>query len=172
VSEDDFGNYLANVAERDIDLLLMEEFHISGDFVSWFCGLVGMGGAMFDGAWHSVSDSDGETDLLLRVLADDRRTGILIENKIAAPEQSTQAERYHLRGIRSREAGRVDDFITVICAPDRYLGRLPETSAYQHKIAYEQIAAWFGQQPDARARWRHRIFCEAIDQSRRATPCW
>jgi hypothetical protein len=35
-SDDGFGRCLASVAERDIDLLLMEEFYVSDDFVAWF----------------------------------------------------------------------------------------------------------------------------------------
>jgi len=97
--------YLASVAERDIDLLLMEEFHASKKFVKWFCREVGLYGISPADAWHSVSDTDGESDLLVRVLRDEQRIGILIENKIAAPEQDRQAERYHIRGIKCREYG-------------------------------------------------------------------
>lgn len=52
IMRDGFGSYLATVQERDIDLLLMEEFHISADFVDWFCQQVGEVGGQFDGAWH------------------------------------------------------------------------------------------------------------------------
>ena len=38
----DFGRYLASVTERDIDLLLLEEFHVSNDFVGWFCSELGL----------------------------------------------------------------------------------------------------------------------------------
>lgn len=166
-NSNDIGRYLSSVAERDIDLLLMEEFHISDAFVGWFAQLVGEGGATPDGAWHSLSDTDGETDLLLRVRCGNERIGILIENKVGAPEQDAQAERYHLRGIRSREAGKFDRFVTVMCAPSRYLSGLPETSAYQFRIAYEEIAEWFAQFPDRRSQWRLEIMREAIEQGRR-----
>jgi hypothetical protein len=106
--EEDFGRYLLTVEERDIDLLLMEEFHVSSAFVSWFAVQVRVGDATFAGAWHSVSDTDGETDLLLRVVSGGTRTAILIQNKVAAPEQSRQDERYHIRGARSRDAGLLD----------------------------------------------------------------
>ena len=163
----DFGRYLATVAERDIDLLLMEEFHISDDFVAWFCGQVGLHNVSPTGAWHSLSDTDGESDLVLRVIKEGRRIGVLIENKVAAPEQDLQAERYHLRGIKSREEGKLDDYVTVMCAPRRYLDGLRPTSVYQYRVSYEQIAAWFGTQPGRRAAWRRHIMEEAIDQGRR-----
>jgi len=163
----DFGRYLANVTERDIDLLLMEEFHISDDFVAWFCGELGLRDFSPDGAWHSLSDTDGESDLLLRVVKGRQRIGILIENKVGAPEQDLQAERYHLRGIRSREQGKLDDYVTVMCAPTCYLDALSPNSAYQHRVSYEQIAEWFSKQQGRRAAWRHQIMLEAIDQGRR-----
>jgi hypothetical protein len=162
-----FGRYLASVTERDIDLLLMEEFHASDAFVAWFCGEVGLCDVTPAGAWHSVSDTDGESDLLLCVTQGTRRIGVLIENKVAAPEQDHQAERYHLRGIRSREQGKIDDYLTAICAPRRYLDGLSSTSLYHHRIAYERIADWFAGQSGRRAAWRHHIMLEAIEQGRR-----
>jgi hypothetical protein len=166
-SDDGFGRCLASVAERDIDLLLMEEFYISDDFVAWFCGQVGLAEVTPAGAWHSVSDTDGESDLLLRVVCGGKRVGVFIENKIAAPEQDLQAERYHLRGIRSREQGKIDEYVTVMCAPERYLGGLSATSVYQHRVAYERIADWYEAQQGRRAAWRHHIMREAIELGRR-----
>jgi hypothetical protein len=165
--EGDFGRYLECVTERDVDLLLMEEFHISDEFVGWFCGELGLYDVSPAGAWHSLSDTDGESDLLLRVLKEERRIGILIENKVAAPEQDLQAERYHLRGIKLRENGKLDDYVTVMCAPSRYLDGLRQDSVYQHRVSYERIAAWFGRQEGRRVAWRHQIMLEAIDQGRR-----
>jgi hypothetical protein len=162
-----FGRYLATIAERDIDLLLMEEFHVCDDFVAWFCSEIGLDAVTPSGAWHSVSDTDGETDLLLEVVKDLRRIGILIENKIGAPEQNLQAERYHLRGIRSREEGKLDDYVTVMCAPQSYLSALNPESPYQHRFPYERIAEWFRRRSGRRATWRYGIMLEAIDQGRR-----
>lgn len=164
---DDFGRFLSSVAERDIDLLLMEEFHVSEGFVRWFAEQVGEEGAIPDGAWHSLSDTDGETDLLLRVRCGHERIGILIENKVGAPEQNEQAERYHLRGIRSREAGRFDRYVTVMCAPSRYLSGMSSDSVYQFRVPYEVIAEWFAGASDKRSQWRHEIMREAIEQGRR-----
>jgi hypothetical protein len=163
----DFGRYLAAVTERDVDLLLMEEFHVSEDFVVWFCGEIGLTNVSPAGAWHSLSDTDGESDLLLRVLKDGRRIGVLIENKVNAPEQDQQAQRYHLRGNRCQEQGKIDHYVTLICAPQLYLDALDSASAYQHRLAYERIAHWFSEQRGSRAAWRHHIMLEAIEQGRR-----
>ncbi len=145
----------------------MEEFHISDEFVTWFCSEIGFSGVSAASAWHSLSDTDGESDLLLRILSDGRRIGILIENKIGAPEQHEQDRRYHRRGIKSREQGKLDDYVTVICAPSRYLDSLGQTSTYQHRVSYERIGAWFASQDGRRAQWRSHVMREAIEQNRR-----
>lgn len=164
----DFGPYLQSVAERDIDLLLMEELHVDHAFATWFASLAGLSSeAIFDGAWHSLSDQDGETDLLLRVRVGDERVALLIENKIGAPPQSEQDIRYHLRGQRAQEAGRYERFTTAICAPQIYLDGLPTNTAYEHLIPYEMIRDWFERQDGARARWRRAIMNEAVEQGRR-----
>ena len=163
----DFGAYLANVQERDIDLVLMEEFHVDGDFVEWFCDQVGISGARFDGAWHSVTDADGETDLLLRVVADGERIGVLIENKISAPAQQRQDERYHLRAARAQNEGKFDRFVICICAPRAYLDGMPKESAYQSGVAYEDVSDWYARSDDARSSWRRSIMEEAVAQGRR-----
>lgn len=47
----DFGRYLQSVAERDIDLLLMEEFHVDPTFAVWLAEQTGIeGSSEFDGA--------------------------------------------------------------------------------------------------------------------------
>jgi len=167
-ADQDFGNYLQSVAERDIDLLLMEEFHVDPDFAAWFASLAGVGpDAIVEGAWHSLNDQDGETDLLLRVRVGKERVALLIENKIGAAPQDEQDLRYHLRGRRAQEAGRYERFVTAICAPQVYLDGVPSSSAYEHLIAYELISGWFGRQDNARARWRQSIMAEAIEQGRR-----
>jgi PD-(D/E)XK nuclease superfamily len=162
-----FGHYLVSVAERDIDLLLMEEFHASDAFVTWFCKRLDLPDVRGVGAWHSVSDSDGETDLLLRVEADGRRVAVFIENKVSALEQHEQAQRYHIRAARDQQQGRCDAYVIVICAPERYLSGLNAQSNYQYKVSYEQIAAWFSQQPDRRSAWRRQVIEHAIEQARR-----
>ncbi len=164
----DLGRYLQSVMERDIDLLLMEEFHAEPAFVQMFCELVGLEGPCeFDGAWHSLSDAHGETDLLLRVKQGATRLGVLIENKVIAPAQPDQDGRYHLRAVSSQQSGHFDAYVTAICAPRCYLDGVPPDSQYQHLVSYEAIRDWFAVQPGRRAAWRATIMAEAIEQGRR-----
>lgn len=162
-----FGSYLGAIAERDVDLLLMEEFHVTASFVRWFCDKLGFCNSTFRGAWHSVSDSDGETDLLLRIQTGDKLVGVLIENKISATETDRQDERYHIRGSRAQHEGKFDEFVTCMCAPDAYLEGLATGTLYQHQISYEVVANWFAQRLGSREAWKRRVLVQAIAQNRR-----
>lgn len=155
------------VQERDIDMLLLEQLHASPPFVAWWCEQLGLAGAVFDGAWHSVSNADGETDVLLRVRVGGELVGVLIENKVAASEQHEQDLRYHRRGSQGIADGWFDRYVTCMCAPQAYLDGLPDQSQYLGRIAYEAIAAWFSKRDDVHSAWRRRVMDEAISQGRR-----
>lgn len=92
------SNIMEAVAERDIDLLILEELTVSREFAQWFYQenhLVPptQGKAK---AFHSVSDAElGESDI---VVLYDNGHAILIENKIGAIAQKDQAKRYQQRG--------------------------------------------------------------------------
>ncbi|WP_426664458.1 hypothetical protein [Rhodanobacter aciditrophus] len=164
---DDLPVVLA-VQERDIDLLILEELHATPAFAAWWAALLGLSGATFDGAWHSVSNADGETDVLLRVHVGQERIGVLIENKIAACEQHEQDVRYHRRGAQGLKDAWFDRYLTCIVAPQTYLAGLADDSRYDARVPYESIAAWFAEQPGARATWRCRVMHEAVTQGRRS----
>lgn len=165
----DFGRNFAALAERDIDLLLLEEFQVNRDFVDWFCSEISVLDIKPGGAWHSVFDADGESDLLIRVYHGCEKIGILLENKIAAVEQPGQALRYHIRGNTMIKQTKLSKYLTVICAPESYLKSRDNLgpNAYDHNVSYEKIMAWFTAQNNCRAVWRAHVIREAIDQSRR-----
>lgn len=163
---DDMPVVLA-VQERDIDLLVLEELHATPAFATWWAARLGLTDATFDGAWHSVSNADGETDVLLRVRFGEERIGILIENKIAASEQHEQDARYHRRGAQGLKDAWFDRYVTCMVAPQAYLAGLTDASRYDGRITYEAIAGWFAEQPGARAAWRRGVMDEAVRQGRR-----
>jgi|HubBroStandDraft_1064217.scaffolds.fasta_scaffold09016_7 hypothetical protein len=169
IEEDTLGQLPAIyvVQERDIDLLLLEELHSSPHFVNWFGQRVDLQSVAFDGAWYSVSNADGESDLLLRVLVGHERVGVLIEDKVAASEQPDQDKRYHTRGGQGVKNKWFDRYITCICAPRAYLDALSPESKYAHRISYEEIADWFKRQANQRAEWRCRVINAAITQARK-----
>ena len=161
------GKHVDNLTESDIDLLLLEEFAVSRDFLTWFCSQAGVQDAVLEGARRNVMDADGESDIVLWVGAGGQQMVVLIENKIDAPEQESQDERYHVRGRRLAETAGADRYVTVICAPGRYLDGLPSGSAYQHQVSYEDIAGWFHAVDSRRATWRRDVFRQASDPANR-----
>jgi hypothetical protein len=89
--------------ERDLDLLLAEEFAVNPTFAERFKALTKFGSepATVADFWVSKSNSLGESDLIVVYQWDDgRRFALLIEDKVDANLQSNQAERYRLRAER------------------------------------------------------------------------
>src|SRR5688572_22073219 len=91
---------IAGVSERDIDLLLLEEFHSSPTFQAWFVAQILGGGAVTGelvSARRSVTQSTGESDVEVAFKCDDgREVRFLIENKLNVGFQPLQAERYRM----------------------------------------------------------------------------
>lgn len=165
---------LLYVAERDVDLLVLEEMIVSSSFRQWFATELGLGvvdSGDFVGAWHSVWDAAcGESDLIaLWRLSGERRHALLIENKINAPAQPSQGERYSERGRNGVESDDWDEFTTCIMAPDRYLESSREAKIYDTQISYELICDWFMSQPEDDHRSNHKAFIleSGIQQQRR-----
>lgn len=69
-----------SVDERDIDFVLLEEFHSDPSFVTWFVKRTAgsnIENVEFVGAGHSVSDPRlGESDIILPVRANDVQKAI------------------------------------------------------------------------------------------------
>lgn len=166
--------FIECVAERDIDLLLLEELHVSAFFRSWFLAQVfgpDVGCGQFLGAWHSVSHVTlGESDLVI-VFEDAQAntTALLIENKIDAPPQPEQAVRYRLRGNVGVNECKWRAFRTCIIAPQKYLAGTANVAEYDARLSYESIRGWFSQSEpiDHRSAYKARMLDEAIEQNRR-----
>jgi hypothetical protein len=164
---------LEAVAERDIDLLLLEELTVSNNFARWFISRTFPSDTVLNevsSARHSVSDPSGESDLeLVFVDARGRRLGLLIEDKVSAPAQPDQADRYRQRASRGVEAGSWAEARTCIVAPKRYLELSEDAQRYDASISYEDVVSWFEQTAtnDPRAKYRAEIVTAALDQARR-----
>lgn len=165
--------FVASIAERDVDLLVMEELSVSTEFREWFSSRV-FGEPIYQseiGAWHSVSDSQlGESDIVFLFEAvDGPRTAILIENKIDAPPQQQEGERYRLRGEKGLKEGYWENFRTCVIAPTKYLTSSKHSASYDTELSYEEILAYFqSRRPRGeRFRYKARILLEGIEQNRR-----
>ena len=165
--------FIASIAERDIDLLVMEELSVSTEFREWFSSRV-FGEPIYKseiGTWHSVSDAQlGESDLVFLFEAvNGPRTAVLIENKIDAPPQPQQGERYRLRGDKGLKEGYWEKFNTCVIAPSKYLTSSKHSESYDVNISYEEILAYFQSRSprDVRFPYKARILLEGIEHNRR-----
>src|SRR5438132_886624 len=88
-------NYIDQILERDVDLLLLEELHCELQFQNFLAAIVfgPAHGLCFLEAWNSVTDASlGESDLIVIYAQEDgRRVGVLLENKIKANFMREQA---------------------------------------------------------------------------------
>lgn len=165
--------FIASVAERDIDLLVLEELSVSERFRKWFSALV-FGEPVYKsnlGAWHSVSsDNLGESDLLFLFVADNgTHMAILIENKIDAPPMPKQGARYRQRGKEGIKNGLWERFKTCIIAPNKYLVSARNSGAYDVEVSYEEIYSYFVSRGDhdMRFAYKAKVLLEGIEKNRR-----
>lgn len=166
--------FVASIAERDVDLLILEELSVSDEFREWFSSRI-FEEPIFQnkiGAWHSVTDPQlGESDLVFLFEAiDGPRTAVLIENKIDASPQPQQGERYRSRGEKGRKEGYWESFKTCVIAPNKYLLSAKHSESYDVNISYEEILSYFQSRRirDERYQYKARIILEAIEKNRRS----
>lgn len=158
----------SHVRERDIDLLLLEEFHSDANFSQFFLTQIGHGipnSMQFLDAQVSVRNSIGQSDLQLNFENDGRRVRVLIENKIDALFQQDQAARYSKRGSLSQNSGECSEFCTVLIAPAKYLQA--GTLGFDACVSYEAIKLYFEQSTalsSARMRCKIGLMQAAIDK--------
>lgn len=158
---------LETVHERDVDLLLVQELHVSPAFRRWFVGALGEDCTAFVGAWRSVTRYNGETDVQIAVEDGAGETVLLLgENKIKEQEQPQQAARYAERADRYVRDGLADRAVTCLLAPEEYVDDEIE-SKYDRLLRYEQIRAWYADRADDRSGFVASVFDEAIQHGRR-----
>jgi hypothetical protein len=153
---------IRGITERDIDLLLLEEFAVSTEFREWFCSKVGLPTkSELVSAARSVVTSTGESDLEITFSTGTRTTRFLIENKIDAILQSRQAERYQARAVHYMDAGACDEVSVVLFAPEHYA---TSVSGFDLTLTYEEVVAWFkvSDYGDLRTTYKVKVLEKAL----------
>jgi hypothetical protein len=151
---------LTGVTERDIDLLLVEEFMASPKFLSWFLYQLGLdAGGTLSGISHSVNTANGESDVEVDVLYAGGLVKVLIENKVDAPLQPRQAERYADRADQYLKDRTCSKAITVLAAPADYSGGNSDTAGFDKRISYESVVQWF---TEAEELGNRRIYKQSL----------
>jgi len=162
---------VGGVSERDIDLLLLEEFIASNAFAQWFIETATNDAFEVETcllAHQSVTQANGESDLEVTLqLRDQSRVLLLIEDKINASLQPEQAERYLARAQQYREEGRAHRAISILVAPSAYFGDETALKGFDHRLTYEQLRDWFETAPylGERRRYKASLLTAAIDKA-------
>ena len=157
---------IESIQERDIDLLLLEEFNVNIAFCEWIIQKLELPNLTIkDGAWRSVSSHElGETDILFSYNSSSKKIFVLIENKLDAPFQPDQFERYLTRGERFISNGNCDDFFCFLIAPEKYCDLSRNKFKY---FSYEAIRGWYQDTQTERGKFKQKLFEIAIEKQRR-----
>jgi hypothetical protein len=155
---------LDTTLERDMDLLIMEEFICSPQFARIFLDAVGIKCDYTIGqVIHSMRDIDlGESDIVFILNIGNKRHALHIEDKIDALAMPNQSRRYALRAEKDIAAGKYDEYSVLIVAPAKYLSANQEAQKYEHQVQYEQLRAYFAVRKDLRSQYKLALIDRAI----------
>ena len=172
---EEFIPTLTHATERDIDLLLVEELHVTLAFVAWMAQRAGLPDDISTATvLHSKRRTRNrrEIDIFVEAISQSGQTlALLIENKLDASEQPDQAESY--REELEALADRFATGATILVCPLAYRQQHSEFAAkFDCVIPYEDLADWFRERADqgqdsVRMRFRASIIDQAITKARR-----
>ena len=130
---------IGNVYERDIDLYIINKFINDSKFKELFLEKINCKNYQVCKCLHSFSDEHGESDITIILENDNRKIGLLIEDKINAIAMPKQYERYIVRAEKQKHEGLFDNYYIFIIAPKSYIDSNTEAKKYDNKISYEEI---------------------------------
>ena len=155
------------IQERDIDLLLMEEWCVNPEFARFFLKKIVPSNfnILNRTAMHSITDDAyGENDIVLTFQHGEQHIAVLVEDKIAAVPQPNQAKRYQLRAEKMKSSGQYDEVFICIVAPQHYLDN--DTEQYPNSITYESLADYLAN-GTPRGEYKANMLRLGISQERR-----
>ena len=130
---------IEKVCERDIDLYIINKFLNDSKFKELFLKKINCKNYQVCKCLHSFADENGESDITIILENDNRKIGLLIEDKINAKAMPEQYERYILRAEKQKHEGLFDNYYIFIIAPKSYIDSNNEAQKYDNKISYEEI---------------------------------
>lgn len=132
---------IEKVLERDIDLYVINRFIYDENFKQLFLNKIKRSRSNFNvvECKHSVSNENGESDIIIILENKNKRIGLLIEDKIDAPAMPNQYKRYKKRAEDDKKNGLYDEYFIFIIAPQQYLDNNSQAKNYNYKISYEDI---------------------------------
>ena len=150
--------------ERDIDLLIMEEFISDKAFAQIFLDAVGITESYrIKEVIHSKTDAElGESDIVFVLEMNGQKHALHIEDKIDAIAMPRQRDRYDLRARKDIAKGQYESYSVLIAAPAKYLAVNSEAKKYEHQVTYEQMRDHFSTKSDDRSKYKKALIERAI----------
>lgn len=156
-----------DVIERDMDVLILEEFTCSNNFSKIFLDKIGLDNAHLLLTWQSKTDAElGESDMTVIFDCRGKKVALLIEDKIDAIAMPEQPTRYILRGNKGLADNEYDSYYVFIVAPQQYLDNNDKASEYPYKVSYEEIKEYFEKLNDTRSSFKLAQINFAIDKQK------
>jgi hypothetical protein len=138
--------------ESEVDSIVVEEIFCSKDFQNYLLSKMSLkDNSELIGAWKNIMPTNfGECDIVIEFIENNKKLAILIEDKIDAPEQPQQAERYHKTGKLLVQEGKIDQYISCLLCPKDYFKEGAPMEKYDKKITYEELLEYFEQQENSK----------------------
>lgn len=158
---------LKRVYERDMDMLIMEEFFSDKAFARLFLDKVDLDdNYSIDSIYHSLSDENGESDITIILQYSDKKIAILVEDKITAPTMPSQSERYIKRANEGKKHAAYDSYHIFLVAPSAYISAHSNdiNANYPNKVAYEELAEFFKHKDSTRALFKYSVISNALKE--------
>lgn len=153
------------VYERDIDLLIMRLLSNDKSVVNFFCEKINIEDYKVLEIAHSVSDADGESDIVVKLNSAGAIHLLMIENKIDAAAQPEQYARYKLRGEKQKKDNTIAGYSICIMAPAEYITENNEAKKYDFQISYEELMELDAVKKD---RFAFAMLTKAIEKQKSA----
>lgn len=151
------------ISEKDMDLLIIEEFISNQEFANIFLRKVNIEEYKIIQVNHSLMDAIlGESDIQIIIESDSKKIAILIEDKIDAIAMNDQYHRYFKRGTSGIEKGFFDVFHVFITAPFKYIESNAEAKKYPNVVLYEELLDYFSNGNNKRYQFKAKMIETAI----------
>ncbi len=165
------------IFERDIDLLLMEELRCDPDFLRLFLAKTDWPQWQFDPGrietYQSEYMENGEADVVaVFTYPDGARRALLIEDKINAPTQKDQSQRYTKNAKQLLKRKGLKDVKTFLVAPEKYLlDHKDDANAadFEYRLTYEELISFFESRNDPRFYNKAELLRFAVEKQKRGS---
>lgn len=155
----DMNNHFSKMFERDIDLLIIQEFIDKRSFADLFLKQVGIADDeeyIITDTYQSLYSQEGESDITIILNRNGKRFGVFIEDKINAITMNEQSNRYFVRAETLKKQKQLDDYVVFLAAPKSYINshKDDKNAQYSYFVSYEEMLSVIGEYNGAAEKYK------------------